>query len=551
MTEQFNRWSSDRPVGFDFETNGKSVWVPGSEIVGVSLAGYEASGDISAVYVPLAHRRGVNADRAIVFSILDYIHRSGMRLVPFNAQFEHQWALGRWNVRLPIAGDGYIAARLLQLDQFGLKDLVEAVLGETPPRFTDVVAEGTDFSLVDPQDPLVQDYVLADARNALRLEHVLREELSREGLADVYALEVQASLLMAEQTLRGYEASASIIVREVMAETDAVNRLEMRVFRELGTKSFSINSGAQLGKALNTRGIHSPLQTEKTKVESWSAEALELLKDVHPVIATIREWKSRFANLNTLKRAPFTLAQDGRLHPRWRSIGVQGSARMVAEKPALTNLPVTARRAFRARPGRVWVSLRFPDLEARMIAIQSGDVSLLDAFHHRDPWATISQQTGVPQAQVQTAFWEWVLSGGSDERFSERYPEAQALLAAVFARARDTGEVRLWWGRRRWLSRQGDARLTCSTREAPRPEARGRSACSALGMEAAATAVKHLLLRIRDGIEDVIPGVDVLYYTVAEAALEEHQRRMPPLLAADIEVPHEWRVGPSWGDVCN
>ena len=101
------------------------------------------------------------------------------------------------------------------------------------------------------------------------------------------------------------------------------------------------------------------------------------------------------------------------------------------------------------------------------------------------------------------------------------------------------------------LSRPGDARLTCSTREAPRPEARGRSACSALGMEAAATAVKHLLLRIRDGIEDVIPGVDVLYYTVAEAALEEHQRRMPPLLAADSEVPHEWRVGRSWGDVCN
>ena len=224
---------------------------------------------------------------------------------------------------------------------------------------------------------------------------------------------------------------------------------------------------------------------------------------------------------------------------------------MTDEKPPLTSLPLPARRAFRAGPGRIWVSLRFPDLEARMVAIQTGDAALLDAFSTPDPWGVIQRWAGIPRDHVEVAFREWILSGGTDERLAAAFPFAQHRLAYTFAQGRDTGEVRLWKGRRRLIAHTASDRLTCSTREAPRPEARGRSACHSFTMEAAATVAKEVLLSLKDGIEDVIPGVDVLYYTVAEVDLGTHQAHLLPVTADGIEIPHVWRTGQSWADVCN
>ncbi|RPJ32745.1 MAG: hypothetical protein EHM35_11195, partial [Planctomycetaceae bacterium] len=349
LDAQVEQWDRDQPLGLDYETNGLMPWQPGSRIVGVSLAGYipGAERKVTGCYIPLAHRRGINADPLTLFRVVQIVGASlkpevpdsARSVVPFYCPMEVGWTLEKVVRGLNLAGDAYIAARLLQIPQMGLKDLTEAVLSRPVVRLPEILGIGTDFSLADADDVRTADYAAADAVNGLELEAALRPRLAELGLMAIYHLEVQIAALMARETVRGYLVDPAIFTMGLIAEDRRVENLESQIYQDVG-KRFLLNSNPQMTEQMNRRGITSPIRTEKGG-QSWSQEALDLVAHRHPFAAKVAEWKSSHSTIASLKRSGLQ-AGDESLHPRWQSISVTGSARMYAEAPDVVNLPLAA-----------------------------------------------------------------------------------------------------------------------------------------------------------------------------------------------------------------
>lgn len=568
---QVARWDLTRGIGFDVETNGREVWEPGARVVGLTLAAIDTERGVpTGLYFPLSHEVGANCDPTLLDDIVQFLLTS--RLIPFSAQMEFQWALARWGVRVPIVGDGYIAARLLQLEWFGLKDLVENVLQKSVLRFEDVLgANKYDFSQVDAEREDVQRYVCEDGINAWLIESVLRDKVQAAGMMAVYWLEVQSALVMAEQQLRGYEVDAGLLLREVAKEEARVKNLELDIFKKLNCKPFTINSGVQLGKSLNGLGIHSPLRTPLGK-ESWTQESLDRLGDVHPVVTMIREWKSGFSVVNSLKRTPPRPATDGCLHPRWRSLGVNGSARMFTENPAITNLPAVARKAFLAPAGKRWMSLDWRHAEMRFLALLSGDTELAALFADgADPWVDLAQLLGLcaPSRNLAKQFMFAYVRGGMDVGYVQsevglplgtvtdlmnwmqvRFPKLHAYLLGVQQYASDTRHVRSWMNRRKKIdgARTADEAM--------------RSALASVLQQSVATAQKVLLnllvsradMPLFRGMAHFIPCGEVLYYTLPlDVPLKDHIEAVSAIATMEmipgLHLGVDWATGPSWGEL--
>lgn len=585
---QLGRWDLDRGVGFDVETNGKEVWEPGARVVGLTLAGIDKERGVpTGMYFPLSHEVGANCHPSLLDDIVKRLRT--LRLIPFSAQTEFQWALAKWGIRVPIVGDGYIAARLLQLEWFGLKDLVTNVLKRPVLRLEDVLGEGKyDFAQVDAERDDVQTYVCDDGINAWLIESVLKEKLQAAGLTAVYQLEVQAALIMAEQQLHGYVVDARQLAVELANEEARAKNLELDIFKDLRARPFTINSGVQLGKHLNAAGIHSPLRTPTGK-ESWTQESLAMLEDRYPVARKLREWKSGFSVVNGLKKSPPQAAADGKLHPRWRSIGVTGSAIIVSEKPDFTTLPEVARKAFVAPPGRRWMGLDWKLAEPMFYAALSKDDAftalltgpedphmktavLLGFAAPHTPSPVLSGEYVTARREAKMFLWRYLYGGGDAQYIADRlglpigpaqdltkafgatYPKLQSFLLGVRQYASDTRHVRTWLNRRRKLEGVKTAEDAMS------------AACAAIGQQSVATAQKVLLTLIasrRDfplfnEMANFIPCGDTIYYTIPlDVPVREHVNAVSEIARLHIGGTEEapvflepvWETGGAWGSL--
>ena len=172
-------------VAFDFETSPliqyrddprASLDAHRSCIVGVSLSVAEGS----AIYVPLEHLDGGNADPAQVYPLLTkYVWMNpGVVKVAHNLAFESMFLYAQGIVIQPPCYDTIAAAQLTLKEPFtfrslsdcGLKRLVPELLGDQLPTFEDVTA-GRFFDELSPDDPETVRYACADSDYALRLYH--------------------------------------------------------------------------------------------------------------------------------------------------------------------------------------------------------------------------------------------------------------------------------------------------------------------------------------------------------------------------------------------
>lgn len=432
------------PPGFDYETNGQEVYHHAGRIVGVTLAApHKLTGETEAFYMPVAHQTGTNCDPACLTPLAEYLNAHPV--VPFHLNTEYQWTLARLKVRLKVAGDGFYAARLLQLDDKNLKDLARVVLGRDEIiKLGDLLPKGVwDFSLLDAQDPRANQYVNDDGVNAYELERALRAQIVALGMQGVYELEMLAGAVMAEQELAGYLCKPSILVQTLARERQRIEKLSQEIFADLGVAPFTVNSYVQLGKALKAKGYESPVPTA-TGGESWSVDALKLLPQT-PLIANIIDWKKTFSVVNGLGRTPLEPAPDGRLHPHWLSIGYSGHPRMQSERPSLTNLPKPARVAFPAPPGYRWFMAQWLQPEIRVLAMGSRDQSMIDLLNTSfDFYTTVGatmrgaepgEGTEADREHAKHALYAYLDYCGDVEMFAKRYPgltNAPETLASLY-----------------------------------------------------------------------------------------------------------------------
>jgi len=324
----------------------------------------------------------------------------------------------------------------------------------------------------------------ADASGVWTLALRQRAEMAALGVEQLYR-EIELPLLdvLFDMEREGFQVDTGVL-REIGDRLSArETELKEEIYRLCGVGEFNINSPKQLGEVLfNRLGLRTGRKTSKGF--STDAETLETLREAHPAIDSILEYrqvsKLHGTYIDALIRK---VGPDGRIHTFFDQTGT-ATGRISSAEPNLQNIPVRTdmgreiRRAFIAAPGHVLVDADYSQIELRILAHFSGDAAMVDAFRQgQDIHArTAAEVAGIDIADVTPQMRSHakavnfgLVYGISDfglarntgmsrkeaaafiERYFAAYPGVQAFMKKAVAEGYDTGMARTLFGRVRKL----------------------------------------------------------------------------------------------------
>ncbi len=163
--------------------------------------------------------------------------------------------------------------------------------------------------------------------------------------------------------------------------------LEKKIWKLAG-EDFNINSPKQMGEVLFVKmglTVKNQKKTAGGKVSTKESE-LEKMRDLHPIIALILEYRELQKMLSTyIDNIPQMVAEDGRLHAKFLQTGTT-TGRMSSQDPNLQNIPnkselgMEVRKSFKSDKGNKLVAFDYSQMEIRIAAFLSGDEKLLEIF---------------------------------------------------------------------------------------------------------------------------------------------------------------------------
>ena len=346
--------------------------------------------------------------------------------------------------------------------------------------------------------------------------------------------------------------------------------------------TFNINSPKQLGEVLFEKLGLPPMKKTRTGY-STNAEVLEKLKDKHPIIPAIMDYrmltklKSTYAD-SLLKE----IREDGRVHTTFQNL-VTATGRLSSTEPNLQNIPVRTdlgaeiRKMFVPEPGCVLVDADYSQIELRVLAHIADDKAMQKAFCDRVDihTATASQVFGVPVEEVTPlqrrhakAVNFGIVYGISEFSLAEdigvsryeareyidnylaNYKGVRAYMKQVVADAREIGYTQTLYGRRRYIPelkssnfniRSGAERITLNT------PIQGT----------AADIIKLAMIRVENALRETYPEAKLLLQVHDELIVEcpEEQagevaalvsREMEGVASLKVPLTAEAHFGKSW-----
>ena len=214
------------------------------------------------------------------------------------------------------------------------------------------------------------------------------------------------------EVLGNMEYTGIKVDKEMLAElgkefTKIISSLEEEIYGYAG-EEFNINSPKQLGVILFEK-LELPV-IKKTKTGySTNAEVLEKLKDKHPIIDKIGEYRQIVKLNSTYVEGLTALINpiDGRIHSTFNQT-ITTTGRISSTEPNLQNIPVRMeigrrlRAVFVSDDEKRLVDADYSQVELRVLAHMSGDQNMIEAFEHGEDIhrKTASQVFNVPVEEV-------------------------------------------------------------------------------------------------------------------------------------------------------
>ncbi|MDQ4082103.1 MAG: DNA polymerase, partial [Actinomycetota bacterium] len=233
------------------------------------------------------------------------------------------------------------------------------------------------------------DRLVRDAGAALRLAPALRERLSERGLERLYRdVELPLTAVLADMEDAGVKIDTYRMGEITARLADRVEELEARA-HELAGEEFMLGSTPQVARILFEKLGLTPSRKGKTGY-STDTRVLRSLRDEHPIVEVIEEWREYSKLLNTyLGPLPELIGEDGRLHTTINQ-AVASTGRLSTSNPNLQAIPIRTelgreiRSAFVAEPASRLLSADYSQVELRILAHVSGEPKLREAFARGD-----------------------------------------------------------------------------------------------------------------------------------------------------------------------
>ena len=342
------------------------------------------------------------------------------------------------------------------------------------------------------------------AQAIYNLHSVLREELEKQQMLSLYdEIEFPLCSVLYRMEKEGVAIDKAQLEQFGSMLSQRIHDCESLIYG-YSDGQFNINSTKQLGELLFEKLAIPPVKKTKTGY-STNADVLEKLKDKHPIIPAIMDYRMLTKLKSTYADGLIKVIQeDGRIHTTFQNL-VTATGRLSSSEPNLQNIPVRTdlgaeiRKMFIPKPGHVLVDADYSQIELRVLAHIADDEVMQQAFAEgMDIHAvTASQVFSVPLEEVTAlqrrhakavnfgivyGISEFSLAGdigvsrfeakGYIDSYLQNYRGVRNYMKQVVENARECGYTTTLYGRRRYIQdlknsnfniRQGAERIALNT----------------------------------------------------------------------------------------
>ncbi|MFO1472669.1 MAG: DNA polymerase I [Turneriella sp.] len=382
----------------DTETTGLAVH--DSQIFGVSLGWFEGQTLMSA-YIPLpdggeATLNGDYADvddkKILLPKLKTFLENKKVAKIGQNIKFDIQVFRAAGIEVEGYADDTMLMSYLLNpnVRRHNMDDMAEDHLQYKTVTFSELVGKGKSALPIGavPLDRL-SHYACEDAEVTLALRDALLPKVQKVNLEKIYReLDVPLSKVLADIEFTGVHVDMEHLAELGKEYRKRIAAAEKKIYKHAG-EEFNIASTKQLQAILFEKlNIDSTRKTEKGAM-STDQSVLEELKDAHPIIAPILDYRFYTKLLGTYVDAlpAHRSAATGRVHTSLSQV-TAATGRLSSIDPNLQNIPVKGeegahlRAAFIAGKGRRLLSLDYSQIELRILAHYCEDANLIAAYQN-------------------------------------------------------------------------------------------------------------------------------------------------------------------------
>ncbi|MEG0156520.1 MAG: DNA polymerase I, partial [Anaerovoracaceae bacterium] len=237
---------------------------------------------------------------------------------------------------------------------------------------------------------------------------VQEARLKEEELETVfYTVELPLILVMAYMEYMGFAVDKRELEEIGKGIHQRVDRLTEEI-HQLAGETFNIKSPTQLGPILFEKlGLTAGKKTKRGY--STGAEVLEKIKEEHPIVPLILEYRTLTKLTGTYIDGLIPLINsDGKIHAHYNQT-ITTTGRISSSDPNLQNIPIRQELGRKIRKAFVPSSSEYllmgadySQIELRVLAHMSGDPLLIEAFNqgediHR---ATAARVLGIPEGEI-------------------------------------------------------------------------------------------------------------------------------------------------------
>ena len=420
-------------VAFDIETSATEKFRNDNKapldphkanITGISFSVEQGT----AIYVPLSHRVGENADLSkMVLWLKDKFFNNGeITKIAHNLAFETMFFYALGITIEPPVYDTMLASMMTLksntefrvLADSGLKTLVPVLLQVELPKFEEVVGNRF-FDELDPQDYETIRYACADSDYTLQLYHLFNNWFDRflpKHKWIVENIESPTAVFVGIMKYNGAKVDKALMYESQFEAEEKIFSLKAQIKNIIGDVNIGENAvTAEFKKHLHET-LNLPVLKSTAKFQAAAdEEAFVLLKEWcqinKPTLATLFDLILEFRKWGKIKSTYI----DGylkcinneteRLHPNFFQLGAE-SGRFSCRNPNIQNQlsdgEVKVRDFIIAPENHSLIELDYSQIEARLAAYLSRDEKLLNVFQDKKDLhaMTTSAVFGIPLAEA-------------------------------------------------------------------------------------------------------------------------------------------------------
>jgi DNA polymerase-1 len=560
------------------------VFGPGGPLAGDAVGMAFATGEASAVYVPLGPSGLDGAD--VVERLRPLFEAPGRTAWVACDAKRIQMLFAECGVQLAVPHfEIEVAGRLI--DPAGAKSLSAIAaqhLGIAIPTWEELAGRGVKARPAAAIDTAELAAWAGRQVCAVRALHApLAARLDEDGLGDLFdAVELPMTRVLARMECNGVRVDEGGLAELADEYEQELAQIEAEI-HELAGEEFLVSSPKQLQRILFEKLALPPVKKTKTGY-STDESVLEQLAVDHELPALILAYRHLAKLLSTYVVAlpPLMNERTGRIHPTFNQLGA-ATGRLSATHPNVQNIPIRSpeglriRERFIAADGCLLLSSDYSQVELRLLAHCSGDPALVRAFERGDD---IHRQTA---AEVQGIAAEAVtdeergrakainfgilyglsafglatqlgIAAGEAqetiEAYFDRYGSVREFLDRTVEEARECGYTTTLLGRRRYLPDLG-------SRNRALRQAAERMATNSVLQGSAADLIKKAMVDLDGALAEqglasrmILQVHDELVFEVPESEAEVMQslvrERMEGVMALRVPLVVDLGMGENW-----